>query len=333
MPTLDTFTADGFSSMSLSAAINKLAFIPSQIGQMNLFTPRPISTTVAAFEENSGVLSLYTQKVRGTPGQATPPSTRKLRDFRVVHLPADDTILADDAQNIRAFGQETELQTAQKLVNERMAIIKQNFEATWEHLRIGAVKGIVLDGDGTTVIHNLFTEFSITQREVDFLLGTSTTNIRTKVYEVLRHIEENLGLTFIEGVQAFCGKTFFERLADHAVVKTAIERQRDGALLREDIRRSFVFAGVTFQEYTGQIGTIKFIADSECHFFPVGVPNLFINVWAPAPFAETVNTMGLPLYAKTERMDFDLGVKLHVESNPLLVCTRPAVLVKGTTSD
>ncbi len=47
---------------------------------------------------------------------------------------------------------------------------------------------------------------------------------------------------------------------------------------------------------------------------------------------ETVNTPGLPRYAKQARMKFDRGVELHTQSNPLPLCVRPHLLVKLTRS-
>ena len=47
-------------------------------------------------------------------------------------------------------------------------------------------------------------------------------------------------------------------------------------------------------------------------------------------FNETVNTLGLPIYAKQESRKFDRGTDLHTQSNPLPLCLRPSVLVKVT---
>jgi Phage major capsid protein E/Phage portal protein, lambda family len=66
------------------------------------------------------------------------------------------------------------------------------------------------------------------------------------------------------------------------------------------------------------------------YFFPVGVPGLFRQYNAPADFVETANTIGLPRYAKQAvDQQFARWVMLHVQSNPLPICTRPRVLIKG----
>src|ERR687897_3010922 len=69
---------------------------------------------------------------------------------------------------------------------------------------------------------------------------------------------------------------------------------------------------------------------SKAYFFPVGVPGLFPQYNAPADFVETANSIGLPRYARQAvDQQFARWVMLHVQSNPLPICTRPRVLIKG----
>ncbi|MGH6898755.1 MAG: major capsid protein [Geminicoccaceae bacterium] len=72
----------------------------------------------------------------------------------------------------------------------------------------------------------------------------------------------------------------------------------------------------------------------KAYFFPVGVPGRFRQYNAPADFVETANTIGLPRYAKQAvDQQFARWVMLHVQSNPLPICTRPRVLIKGKRTD
>ena len=85
-----------------------------------------------------------------------------------------------------------------------------------------------------------------------------------------------------------------------------------------------------FEEYRGRVGSVDFTDASKAYFFPVGVPGLFRQYNAPADFVETANTIGLPRYAKQAvDQQFARWVMLHVQSNPLPICTRPRVLIKG----
>jgi Phage major capsid protein E len=95
-------------------------------------------------------------------------------------------------------------------------------------------------------------------------------------------------------------------------------------------RGSFEYSSIVFEEYRGRVGSVDFTDASKAYFFPVGVPGLFRQYNAPADFVETANTIGLPRYAKQAvDQQFARWVMLHVQSNPLPICTRPRVLIKA----
>jgi Phage major capsid protein E len=80
----------------------------------------------------------------------------------------------------------------------------------------------------------------------------------------------------------------------------------------------------------GRVSTVDFTDASKPYVFPVGVPGLFRQYSAPADFVETANTIGLSRYAKQPlHQQLARWVMLHVQSNPLPICTRPRVLIKG----
>mgnify|MGYP000164546925 FL=1 len=335
MPILDVFSTDAFSTLRLTDAVNKMPFVPGRARRLGIFVESGITTTTIAVEERDGFLKLLPDRARGAPADQFEVKKRNLRDLRVPHFVLDDTVTADELQDVRAFGSEMALEGVQQVVNQRLGEMMSSHDATVEFGSIGAIKGIILDADGTTVIHDLFTIFGITQTSVDFVLGTAATKIRKKLFEVKRAIETALGAATFERIHGFAGKTWFERYISHADVEKAFDRFQDGARLRDDPRfQGFEFADVTIEEYRGKVSGVDFVADSEVHFFPIGVPNLFKSYFAPADFMEAVNTVGLPRYAKqAPDTEFNRFVKLHTQSNPLSICVRPGVLVKGTTSN
>ncbi len=333
MSVLDAFNSNAFKTLSLTNALNKLPFAPSRIGQMGLFTPRGITDTSVILEERSGTLSLLPSKARGTPGSASAEPARKARNFTVPHIPHDDLILASDVQDVRRFGSEDEKEGITQVVNDRLTIMRQRHEITHEFLRAGCISGSILDGDGSTVLVDLFTEFNVTETVVDFLLGTAGTKVRLKCLAVKRAVEDALGNTTFDHVHVLCHKVFFDALISHADVEKAYERFQDGAFLRNDPRSGFEFAGLIFEEYRGKIGGQEYITSGDARAFPVGSLNLFIEHFAPADFIEAVNTVGLPVYAKQQRMDFDRGILLHTQSNPLPMCANPAVLIRVHSSN
>lgn len=326
---LDVFKADAFTMASLTDAINKLPFKPSRIGSMGLFEGQGVTTNTVLVEERGGVLALLPTKRRGEPPTVARSGKRTVRSFAVPHIPYEDTVLAAQVQDVRAFGSDDEEEGVAQVVNDRMAAMRQDHEVTQEYHRVGAVQGKVLDADGSTVIFNLFTEFGVSEQSVTFALATATTDIRAKILQTARKMEVALGAQPYDHIHAFCGATWFEQFIGHEYVKDAYHRFQDSINLRNDPRKGFEFGGVTFEEYRGKIGTIDFFPDTKARFFPIGVPQLFKTYFGPGNFMEAVNTVGLPLYAKQERMDFDRGIRLLTESNPLTICTRPRVLIVG----
>ena len=67
MATMDVFNQDAFSMISLTTAINQQPFLPTFLGNMGIFTPRPIRTPAAAIEDRAGTLSLIQTSQRGAP--------------------------------------------------------------------------------------------------------------------------------------------------------------------------------------------------------------------------------------------------------------------------
>lgn len=335
MPALDVFKGDAFNTLSLTDAINKVPYKPARIGQLGLFSEKGIRTTTVMIEERQGQLSLIPTSPRGAPGDALGAAGRTARTLAVPHLVRRSSVMADEVEGIRAFGSETELQAVQAIVDERLTTLRAMHEVTLEHLRIGAIKGQILDADGVTVIYNLFTEFGVAQQTQNFQFSSGTFDVRAACVSVARKIEDELGAAVYTGLRAFCSPSWFDELIGHATVEESLKYQ-EGQVLREDLRKGFRFGGIVFEEYRGSVGGVAFIPDDEAYCVPEGVMTekgpLFSTVFAPADYIETVNTLGLPIYAKQEVMRFDRGVEIESQSNPLPLCLRPRTVVKLTMS-
>lgn len=472
---LDIFRKDAFNVVSLTAAINKLPYRPTRVSDLGLFQSKGINTTMAAIEERDGKLGLLTSRARGVMNEVNTIGLRKARAFAVPHIPINEAVLADQVQNLRAFGSSDQLETVAVAVNERLQSMKDWIDTTKEYYRVGSLQGVLYDGDTSTVLYNWFTEFGITQTtiNVDFTAfntftapgaltaadggasgnlsagaylykvtfvtgegetqggtasgsvtlaashkmsltaipvgptGTLYRNIYRTVHDgstyffltqiadnttttytdntadaslgtnqvptvsnipgardpynsvmdmkkdvataIIRAVEDALGVTMYRNIRVMCGNTFWDNFINHPTVIRAYERWlmagdtgTGGSFFRTQQRQQlnrqgdsvppggFEFAGIYWENYRGHIGTTKFIPDKGAIAFPEGCPDLFIEHNAPAPFIETVNTIGLPYYAKQEPMRFGLGVELHAEANPLPICTRPGALIKLT---
>lgn len=333
----DVFSSDAFSVQTLTAAVNKMPHVPGQAGALGIFEEQGVPTTSIVIEEESGVVSLIPNTTRGAPANKVGSSTRKARTIAIPHFPTRTRIMADEVRNLRAFGQASSLKTVEQARDNKMANHMASLDATLEYGRIGALKGVIKDANGSTTILDLFAEYGLTQDTTSFALGTAETKIRTKCMVVKRKMEAALGAATYEGIVAFCSSTFFDALVDHANVVASYQNWQAAEDLRKDKRRGFTYGDITFIEYRGSVtgsagSAVDFIAADKAYAFPVGVPGLFITRFAPADYVETVGTIGLPRYAKAEMMKFNKGIDIEMQTNPISLCTRPQVLQEMTIS-
>jgi hypothetical protein len=331
---LNPFSNDAFNMVALTAAINRIPNNYGRLEQLNLMPAEGVRTRTILIEEMSGVLNLLPTMPVGAPSSLGMQGKRKVRSFVIPHIPHDDVVLPEEVQGLRAFGSENDLEALSNLIARKLQNMRNKHAITLEHLRMGALKGVILDADGST-LYNLYTEFDITPKTVTFALTTNTTEVLLKILEVKRHIEDNLRGEFMTGIYCLCSQGFFDALTTHAKVKEAFQYFQRSQQLGNDYRAGFTFGGITFEEYRGQATDVagnvrKFIADDEAHFFPLGTASTFRTYLAPADFNETANTLGMPLYAKQAPRKFERGTDVHTQSNPLPICLRPEVLVKGT---
>lgn len=330
MSILDVFNSDAFAVVPLTDTINKIKFVPSRIRQMGLFDEQGIATTTAGIEEQSGALSLISPTPRGGPGVTLDKERRKLRSILIPHFEINDAIMAEEVQGVRQWGTESQTQTVQGRVAERMARHSQDLEYTHEYSRIGAIKGTVTYADATTL--NLFTLFDVSaQTEVDFDLDNASPAsgaLRLKAASVVRTITTALDGQMIGGVHAFCGDTFYDNLIAHPEVRDTYLGWAQAEELRTGYAYgAFPFGGIMWENYRGAVGGTAFVHTDKAHIFPVGVPGLFKTFYAPADYVETVNTIGQRLYAKQYRMLNDKGIHFDTQSNALHICMRPNALV------
>lgn len=334
MLSTNPFTSDAFGLVSLSAAINYLPNRYGRLEEMGLFPDNGVSTRQIAVEEKNGVLNLLPTATLGSPGTVGSRGKRKMRSFIIPHIPHEDLIKPEEIQGVREFGTESTAASLTSIMADHLQSMKDKHSITLEHLRMGAMKGIILDADGST-LYNLYTEFGIVQKTIDFALDNAATDVKAKCVELNRHLEDNLMGEFTTGTHCLVSEEFFDALTSHAKVIDAWDRWQDGEFFRSDNRKGFKFCGITFEEYRGKAtdpdGNVRrFIAANEGHAFPLGTANTFKGFFAPADFNETANTLGQRIYAKQELAKYGRGIDLHTQSNPLPICLRPGVLVKVT---
>jgi hypothetical protein len=321
-----------FSVADISAAINVIPNRYGRLNELNLFPGKGVINNTVIIEEKNGSLSLLTADEFGSPGQVGKIGKRKVRTFAVPHFYQNERVTPYDVNGLRAFG--SEMQAAvQQYLTERMETMRAKHDQTLEFMRMGALKGLVTDGGGNTIV-DLYTEFSIVKKSVDFVLGTSTTDIRGKCYEVIRHIEDNLQGEVMGGVRALVSQEFFDKFIQHSKVKEAYANYQEAAnRLGGDVRKGFTFGGITFEEYRASVGGTRFITADYGQAFPQGTMQTFQTFFAPADFNESVGSLGQQYYGKVVEEELGRGYIIHSQSHPLPLCMRPAVSVEVKTSN
>nr|VFK03653.1 MAG: Phage major capsid protein E [Candidatus Kentron sp. H]VFK04031.1 MAG: Phage major capsid protein E [Candidatus Kentron sp. H]VFK06569.1 MAG: Phage major capsid protein E [Candidatus Kentron sp. H] len=146
---------DLFQTTTLTQAIEKLPVFPSRLGAMGLFTSRGITTTSVVLDERAGRIILVPNTSRNDDPAPIQKPQRKRRTFETTHLPLPATLLPSEYQNIAPFGSERPINQQAAIINNALQFIKNSLDATREWQRVGAIRGVIRDADGS-VIKNLF---------------------------------------------------------------------------------------------------------------------------------------------------------------------------------
>ncbi|WP_095128667.1 major capsid protein [Pseudomonas sp. Irchel s3h14] len=318
---------DMFSVANLTAAVNKLPAVPGKVGAMGLFDEKGVTSTSVVIDEREGRLVLVPNTSRNDDPAPMKGGKRKRRSFETLHLPISRPILPSQLQGIAAFGEESSAAPVATVINDNLQELKNSIEATREFQRVGALRGKLLDADGS-VLFDLFDEFDVAQKKITVALSNAETDVRKACLGAKRHAESKLGGVMVTGFRSFCGPDWFDAFTGHENVKKAFEHYQEAQdRIGGDMRSGFTFGGIEFIEYDVTVSGQRFIPADIAQVFPVarGVFRMFN---APANYNETVNTLGQPFYSKAEERKLGKGWDLEAQANPLAMCLFPEALVE-----
>ena len=341
MLSMDVFNQDIFSAISMSKAVDKMDYVPGLLGSIpGLFVPEPVRTKAIWIEERATGFAVIQTSPRGAaPGQVG-GDKRKARAFNTVRLAQASRIEAEELQSIRAFGSETELKQLMQEVARRQFKIKQNFDLTWENLRMGAISGVVTDADGS-VIYNWADEFAQTMpAEVNFDLSNANPGpgaLKKKCNAVVRSITKGLkGVGVAQRIVAVVGDEFWDALTTHPEVEKTYANWEGATALRGDLAKPwsapFRFGNIDWINYRStDDGSANFVgvASSKAKFFPVGA-GIFRWAMSPGEGFQHANTLGQDTYSSVVvDKDRQWWADIEMYGYPLPVCTMPQALASG----
>lgn len=337
MAHLDIFNDNAFGLVELTAALEEVEYLPNSLGAMAVFTPRSVRTETVSIEKRGQELALVQTSPRGAPLEQASQARRDIRDFRSVRIAKGDRLNASELSGIRAFGTETEFQQVQTEVLTRAVNLRNDIELTHENMRLGAVQGLLLDADGTT-IYNWFTEWGIVQAaELSFNFATLIDGaLRKRCAEIVRAMQRASKGAWSPAtrVHALCGDQFYDAFTSAPEVRATYVGWSAAADLRASVGQPFAafpFGEIMWENYRGtDDGTKVAIPTNKVKFFPVSAPNAFLRVNSPGEFFDTVNQPGQEFYALTVPDDKrNAFVDIEIYSYPLYIATRPAMLQRG----
>lgn len=338
MTTARSFT-NGFKLTDLSLDLLSYPNTWGLINELGIFSNESVSQHSVTVESTSGTLGLITDRVRGDRNNVSRDDTRILRSFPIPHFPLDDSVKPEDIQGVRAYGTSEAAETEANVIAHKLERIRRNHAVTLEFARAQALTQGTIYAPNGTVSGNYYTEFGVTRKEIDFVLGTATTNLLAKSEEGIAHIQDNiLSGESVNNIIVLCSPEFFSKLIDHASVKEAYKyysstqeplRQRLGT----GVYRRFVHGSVEYIEYRGSYNGQRLIPVGEAYMLPQGTSDTFKTYFSPANRFSHVNTLGEEAYVWAFRDQYDAEITLQSESNFINLIRRPQCTVKCTTSN
>lgn len=337
MATLDAFNSDLFSLTSLSGKVEKLDYVPGLIGSLGIFEPVPVRTRTVWVDRRVGEVNLIQTSANGAPPEELIRDSRSAVPLQAVRLAKGATIYASEIASWRAFDTESEQTVVMTEYARRMQRVRQDMEYTHEKHRLGALQGILLDADGST-IYNYATEFGESiPAATSFELDVNTTDVRGICAALIRSVARAAKGAWIDGrtqLHALAGDAFFDALINHPQVRETYLNWSAAADLRGNAAfGAFQYGGITFHNYRGSDDNTEIaVATNTAKFFPVGAMDVFKHVMAPADeFIQYVGAPGQNIYSMniTDR-DRNAWVRNEQYSYPLYICQRPGLLRAGT---
>lgn len=340
-----------YTGTDLTEQVNRIPNSYGLIRAMGLFSEEGVISTVVEIRLENGVLRVLPAKERGAPGTPGQRETGKTIYMEVPHFPDLDLITPQDIQNLMiVVGRSKRPATLDDEMTKRLANIRNNHDITLEYLRMSALKGLLKDGNGTT-LYDLYEVFGQTKKTIDFKLGTAGAKIIDKCDELFGHIADNLRGETMSGVEVLVDNKFFNAFIQHPEVAKYWTSNQQGIQAIAQMERQnlggqwgrvFDFQNIRWREYYGsapvrnannEVINERFIEDKHGHAFPVGTMDTFKTWFAPANDIRHVNSVGQQVYISPEILKHGEGIELKSESNPLTIPKRPEVLVEIFSSD
>lgn len=327
---VDVFGQAPFVPLELTGMITRITPRPTLLGRLgqNLFRQVPSHTGRIAIYENEQQQRLISTSPLGAPPENLEKRGGRMRMFATHRLAKGSTLQAIELQNILQQPLFQAVQGVQQELATRSALIRDDFELTWEYHRLGAVLCKGMDADGTTVLHDWYDEFEIDPPAPFYMeLDNPDTNLRLTTRSIVNHVKDQGRGAFTDGastVHALCGEEFFTKLITHPQIEKLYLNYVAAAELLNKVPDQFQFGGVVWHDYRSALDPRFGIAPNSARYFPVGAGDVFQHVNGPAEFPPYINNPGRDIISISfGDRDRQAWQRVEFYSYPLMMNTRP----------
>jgi hypothetical protein len=305
------------------------------------FEPVRATTDTVYVISRQKYVNLIRSTLRGAPIEMAQPDDKNARPLKIPRFAKGDKLFAHELANIMPLEDETETDRAAAEVAKKQEKLIADAEATMEYQRLGALKGILLDTDASTLV-NFWTEFGITPpSDIDLTLD----NAALTIGQIRTAIQTNVTIPIARAsgagndprfrIRAICGDTFWNTLISHPAIEATYMNYVAAAELRgEKLWGSFSFAGIDWFHYRGtDDGTTISISTNKAHVFPVGVPGMWQHVMGPMNESlPLINQPGRRYYPflEKDKSEKQQWVQPEIYVYPLFVNARPDLVLTVT---
>lgn len=302
------------------------------------------STTIASIDRVSEKTRAVGDTRRDAERNKSTSENVITRHFDIPFFPKDDSMLPSDRQNLRRWGTENQLQTAQENMVRMLTRVKRDQNATKVVATYEAIRGTNYAPNGTVQNYDYAAEFQVT---ADVLTGSTInfggTSVKSQLEAVKRHIVQKAedGSSGYN-VVVFCGFEYFDKMIESSAIEVPytfashaanplVQRLDKSGMGDKELGRAFKFQGTLFIEELGSFNGVPLVPDNTAYFMPTDV-DMFETVYAPANTIEAMNSgeqaSELYVYMKTDHR----SMKLETESSFIIVNKRPELVVAQTAA-
>jgi len=340
--------------------VNELDNQYGALNAANYFQGKGVSTESVVFDKETQNTTLIPRTDRRGGKQST-GKDRKIETFSLAlpYFNHVDYITPQDIQGHRKAGTPDQVQDLASAVADKLEDMRLAADQTQEFMKIQAIKGVSIDPDGG-VLANMFDEFSITQKTIDFALDDANTDVDAKIALLKRTIAKDAKSGGRVGrIEVMVSPEFFDKLVSHPKIREAylhyqVQNNRSD-VLRSDLATfetwgvvdTFEHKGILFWSYDaefniddgdgtettvrgiGQVGGIGDDVQVDVGYSIVnGMKGLYRGYFGPANTLSGANGVGQESFAYQYTDPKDKFHEMELEMSPLYIMTKPQLSIK-----